>query len=209
MEIISSLSSSQLILSDNNLRKLNLCGNPVRRLPAIPNSKEIAAVKTLLDAFNGISNLGNEMYLGLKYDPDIEYKLRINQAGRRKFMVTDNNPIITMNRALWPLILERAYKTSSEIYDKTLHSTKEEVEQNKCASGLFHMVRNYAYSSIFVEDHTDGATSLSTSTSTPAASASASASASAAATSTTTTANTNPADTKYNISDGSRKRKYT
>jgi len=117
MEIISSLSSSQLILSDNNLRKLNLCGNPVRRLPAIPNSKEIAAVKTLLDAFNGISNLGNEMYLGLKYDPDIEYMLKMNQAGRSKFMTTDNNPIITMNRALWPLILERAYKTSAEIYD--------------------------------------------------------------------------------------------
>ena len=71
------------------------------------------------------------------------------------------------------------------------------------------MVRNYAYSPIFVEDHSGDATSSSSSTSTPAASASASAAAAAAATSTTTTANTNPADTKYNISDGSRKRKYT
>jgi len=185
MEIISSLSSSQLILSDNNLRKLNLCGNPVRRTK---DSKEIAAVKTLLDAFNGISNIGNEMYAWTKYDPDIEYKLRINQAGRRKFMVTDNNPIITMNRALWPLILERAYKTSSEIYDNR-YCTREE--------GLFHMVRNYAYSPIFVEDHTGGATSLSTS-----------AVADTSTTTTTTTA-TNPADPENNISDGSRKRKHT
>jgi hypothetical protein len=193
MEISSaSSSSSQLVLSENNLRKLDLFMNPVR---STNDYKEIAAVKTLLDAFNGIS------YIGLyacnkcnKYDPDIEYKLRINQAGRSNFMVTDNNPIITMNRALWPLILKRAYKTSAEIYDNE-NWTREEVEQCQCASGLFHMVRNYAYSQIFVENHTGGATSLSTSAAVDAK--------------TTTTTTTNPADPKNNISDGNRKRKYT
>ena len=58
------------------------------------------------------------------------------------------------NRALWPLILEKAYKNSAEIYDhEDRNRIKEIVESKMCSTGLFHMIRNYAYGPIFVEDH--------------------------------------------------------
>jgi len=139
--------------------------------------KEKAALLTLLDTFKGISNTGvcSSIYeLGkvCQRDPEIDYVLRINQAGR-KFMlettagtgvlVNNNNnsnrtkPIT--NRALWPSILERAYKNSAEIYDHDDHTSKEVIESKMFSTGLFHMVRNYAYDPIFVEDHTRATTS--------------------------------------------------
>ena len=58
------------------------------------------------------------------------------------------------NRALWPLILKRAYKNSAGIYDHDdRRISKEAAESKMCSTGLFHLVRNYAYGPIFVEDH--------------------------------------------------------
>jgi hypothetical protein len=70
-----------------------------------------------------------------------------------------------MNRALWPLILERAYNISSRIYDYEEDTASEQVESKKCASGLFHLVRNF-YARVMVEDRAATSTSTSTSTST-------------------------------------------
>ena len=133
---------------------------------------EKLALLTLLDTFKGISNIGHCLKMNLgrhvrvyQYDPEIEYALRINQSGR-KFMlettggtgvigVNDGNrtkPIT--NRALWPLILKRAYKNSAGIYDHDdRRISKEAAESKMCSTGLFHLVRNYAYGPIFVEDH--------------------------------------------------------
>jgi hypothetical protein len=100
---------------------------------------------TLLNTFNGISNLG--MKLRSQLDRNIEHVLRINHAGG-KFIImggegagdisytnantTTNNaatstaPII--NHALWPRILERIYNKSGEILDS---DSSEEHKQRK------------------------------------------------------------------------------
>ena len=173
--------------SSNNLRRLNLGRNPVLNHATIrddvnshddrsPNTArdpmEKVALLTLLDTFKGISNIGHCLKMNLgrhvrvyQYDPEIEYVLRINQAGR-KFMLetTGGTGVIGVNngnrtkpitnQALWPLILEKAYKNSAEIYDHDGRRISKKVAESKmCSTGLFHMIRNYAYGPIFVEDH--------------------------------------------------------
>ena len=108
--------------------------------------KKKLALLNVLDAFNGISTLG--LYLG--YDPDVEYALRINHAGRKIIRdkeissgtttATATAPVI--NKALWPIILDRAYKKSGEIYNLTWIN-KEDREKTKCATGLFDLVCHY------------------------------------------------------------------
>jgi hypothetical protein len=166
---------------DNKLRKLNLRHNPIddgytgsdsNDDDVTKDPMEIAALVTLLDTFNGISNLGSHCFDG-KYEPEIEYALRINQAGRKELMGggrssrgalnADNEDKPIMNRALWPLILERAYNISSRIYDYEEDTASEQVESKKCASGLFHLVRNF-YARVMVEDRAGTNTSTSTST---------------------------------------------
>jgi hypothetical protein len=86
-----------------------------------------------------------------RYDPDVEYILRINHAGRKFTMgggggrgegiipsdsssSSSRNKCI-INRALWPLILDRAYNKSFNIYD-TLHANEETKDSQKSAVGL-------------------------------------------------------------------------
>ena len=137
---------------DNKLRKLIFSNNPIMKQfdedGGPKNPKEIEALTealvTLLDEFNGISSLGYYTPLHQKYEPEIEYKLRINLAGRKELM---DRPI--MNRALWPLILKRANSNSSEIYmyeDGNGRETvpiNQEVESQKCASGLFYLLKEW------------------------------------------------------------------
>ncbi|MGK3762438.1 MAG: hypothetical protein ACI8RD_014756, partial [Bacillariaceae sp.] len=136
--------------NNNNLRKLNLSLNPVFN---DKNPKEKAALLTLLDTFNGISNLGRGLGTnGDVYDPDVEHILRINHAGRKYIsstMGSDNNPKI--NRSLWPIILERTYKKSSEIYDTYEWDSQESKDRKKCSTGLFHLVHQYW--PMFIENH--------------------------------------------------------
>jgi hypothetical protein len=107
----------------------------------------------------------NELGRVYQYDPEIEYALRINQAGRKFILETtggtgvlsnsnSNRTKPITNRALWPLILKRAYKNSEEIYDHDDRTIKEVVESKMCSTGLFHMIRDYAYGTIFAEDRT-------------------------------------------------------
>ena len=169
----SSSSSSRLVLSSNNLHELNLIDNdsildgvidnPNWHLGyGTPNTtkdpKEKSALLTLLNMFNGISNLccRSTNYDPKSYYPDFEYALRINHAGRTFISnreisssttittTTDNTtataPVI--NIALWPIILERAYKKSDAIYDTT-YMSNEDRECLKCATGLFDLVHHY------------------------------------------------------------------
>ena len=173
------------LIPNNKLLKLNLMQNPIREqicddgdgdTPNVTKDpKEIAALVTLLETFDGISNLG--AYSSQKYEPKIEYALRINIAGRKKLMRgkssrrsnnadDEDDPI--MNRALWPLILERAYNNSSEIYiynrnGRDTVSISEETESKKCATGLFHLVHHF-YAPVMTEDRGGSCTTTTTTT---------------------------------------------
>ena len=155
-------------MPDNNLRRLDLRHNPVEKHMMIfdgnssksnitKDPKEKAAVLSLLDTFNGISNIGISEYSCL--DPDIEYVLRINHAGR-KYMTNNNNnnssKSILTNRALWPLILERAYKKSGKICT---------IPAGRCGTGMFHLIR-YHYLPVLLEDHNSSTTTTTTTTTT-------------------------------------------
>jgi hypothetical protein len=158
----SSSSSSRSVFSDNNLRELNLNGNPVLYHVLIGGGddddsdgdndddsattakyhKEKSALLTFLDTFNGISNLGlylrgNYRYIG--YDPDVEHVLRINNAGRRFIsdgeissdtITTTTTAAPVINHALWPIIFERAYKKSDEIYEVFYDPQEERDKRN-------------------------------------------------------------------------------
>ncbi|OEU11711.1 hypothetical protein FRACYDRAFT_244834 [Fragilariopsis cylindrus CCMP1102] len=173
------------LIPNNKLLKLNLNHNPIRKqmcddgdgdtLNVTKDPKEIAALVTLLEKFDGISNLG--VYSSQKYEPKIEYVLRINKAGRkeltrgkssRRSNNTDDEDKPTMNRALWPLILERAYNNSSEIYiynrnGRDTVSISEETESKKCATGLFHLVHHF-YAPVMTEDRGGSCTTTATTT---------------------------------------------
>ena len=138
----------------SNLRKLHLYLNPILKTisnGSEDNSTQISALLTILNNFDGISNLGSMLKVNqYEYDPDVENVLRINHAGRNlirnKEIPSDiiatatatatTAPVI--NPALWPLILEKAYKQSYKIYDRQDWQIK-----CKCATGLFDLVLHY------------------------------------------------------------------
>jgi hypothetical protein len=159
----SSSSSQSLIRNRINLRNLLLDENPV--LTKI-EPKDKATLLALLHTFNGISNLGKPIYS--TYDPDVEHVLRINHAGRKYITMEgggggggggreigdgdgeislDGTTKSNINQALWPLILERAYKKSHEIYSKIyvprMYNTQKYRDTRKCATGLFDLVHHY------------------------------------------------------------------
>lgn len=112
---LSSCCSQSLTRRDNNLRLLGLGGNPVFKYRMINNlvhhtmkPKDSAALLGLLHTFNGISNLGLELFSS--YEPDVEHVLRINYAGRKHITMGGGDVEISigstvtpnMNQALWP-----------------------------------------------------------------------------------------------------------
>jgi hypothetical protein len=145
--LTSSFLSGSVVSIGSNLRKLDLGENHV--LGRSDNSTQISALLTILNNFDGISNLGSIFKVN-EYDPDVENVLRINHAGRKLIRnkeissgiiatATDTTaPVI--NPALWPLILERAYKKSYKIYDEEHWKYK---IKSKSATGLFDLVLHY------------------------------------------------------------------
>ena len=140
----------------SNLCKLYLHENPILKTisnGSEDNSTQISAVLTLLNNFDVISNLGilnvNPSY---EYDPDVENLLRINHAGRKLIRnkeiassiiaTATDTPAPVINPALWPLILERAYKKTYNIYDKK-NWLCIEGRHSECATGLFDLVLHY------------------------------------------------------------------
>ncbi|OEU23313.1 hypothetical protein FRACYDRAFT_259352 [Fragilariopsis cylindrus CCMP1102] len=132
--------TESVISIGSTLCKLYLHENPILKTisnGSEDNSTQISAVLTLLNNFDGISNLGILNVNAYEYDPDVENLLRINHAGRKLIRnkeiasgiiaaataTATTAPVI--NPALWPLILERAYK------------------KYKCATGLFDLTRQH------------------------------------------------------------------
>jgi hypothetical protein len=54
----------------------------------------------------------------------------------------NNKSTTVINRALWPIILDRSYKKSYDIYHYYDWTKQEEKDIKKCPSGLFHLVRH-------------------------------------------------------------------
>jgi hypothetical protein len=86
---------------------------------------------------------------GGKYDPDVEHILQINNVGR-KFVShsgkgdgngdgdgenVSSGTVSIINNALWPIVVERAYKKSGRIFA--------ERDKIRCATGLFYLVQHY------------------------------------------------------------------
>jgi hypothetical protein len=149
----SSRSVHRVISNDNNTFTLNLLDNPVmdqssNKMKDMKDMKEKNALLFLLNTFKAISNLG---WKYIDYDPDVEHVLRINHAGREFIMgggkqgqegiAILSKQSATINRVLWPKILERAYKKSAGIYFNN-DVGAEIKEHRKCASGLFHLVKH-------------------------------------------------------------------
>ena len=166
----SASSSGSIMFRDNNLRSLGLEFNPVLQVHTESNSvsksmvvtndpKEKVALLTIVDAF-GISSL--DLSPDQKYEPDVEHILRINHAGKKFIMEAEeiatggpnNNDESTtiINHALWPKILERAYKKSYEIYNYYDWQVQEEKDRERCSSGMFHLVR-HQIPLLLAEDH--------------------------------------------------------
>jgi hypothetical protein len=113
------------------LRCLDLHRDPIlERSQTDPMERD--ALMTILRTFKGICNLG-ACYID-QYHPDIEYLLRINHAGRRlvEGSIDDdddhdhdgnNNKQPPIPISLWPIILERSYKKSNQIYGKDFRYT--------------------------------------------------------------------------------------
>jgi hypothetical protein len=151
--LTSSFLMGSVISIGSNLRKLDLNHNPILKTVSNgseDNSTQISALLTILNNFDGISNLGSILKVNeYEYDPDVENVLRINHAGRKLIRnkeipsgiiatATDTTAHV-INPALWPLILERAYKKSYKIYDRE----DEQCRKSKCATGIFDLVLHY------------------------------------------------------------------
>ncbi|OEU07952.1 hypothetical protein FRACYDRAFT_250614 [Fragilariopsis cylindrus CCMP1102] len=124
--------------------------NSVSKSMVVTNDpKEKVALLTIVDAF-GISSL--DLSPDQIYEPDVEHILRINHAGKKFIMEAEeittggpnNNDESTtiINHALWPKILERAYKKSYEIYHYYDWHVQEVKDRERCSSGMFHLVRH-------------------------------------------------------------------
>jgi len=114
-------------LNTNTLTYLDLHCNPVMKL-SITDPKEREGLVIVLNTFKNISSLGASR-TG-QYHPDIEYLLRINQAGRGR--LTKSIPL-----NVWPFILERAYNKSNEIYGSDFCYDKE-----KSPDGMYYLLRH-------------------------------------------------------------------
>ena len=117
----------QQSLNTNTLTYLDLHCNPVMILSKT-DPKEREGLVTVLNTFKNISSLGASR-TG-QYHPDIEYLLRINQAGRGR--LTKSVPL-----NVWPFILERAYNKSNEIYGSDFCYDKE-----KSPVGMYYLLRH-------------------------------------------------------------------
>lgn len=151
----SSNSAMAIMPEEYRLSRLDLCCNPVwTQYDAFRDEREKDpsekdALLTLLGKFNRISNIGYEDYdivmdKEIAIDPDIEYILRINHAGRKYLTTVDGGTIARkpINCSLWSIIFERAYQKSLEVYSDGCGMTDKQKKKARCATGLFHLIRN-------------------------------------------------------------------
>jgi len=98
--------------------------------------KEKAAILIFLKTFNTVCNL--EGFKKDDYDPDVEYALSINHAGRN---IVEGNGDRPLPLSVWPIVLERSFEKSGyvKIYYDDYGTIKEE---QKHPTGLYYLLRN-------------------------------------------------------------------
>ena len=100
----------------------------------------------------------------LRYDSDIKFRLLMNQTGRhyinnsRRSCTTTATATTTtvtttatatatatsrLHRGLWPLILERCYRKSSDIYEIYNYMREDTIQESKCSTGIYYLLLNY------------------------------------------------------------------
>jgi len=118
----------------NSLQILDLSWNTVV-LKINTDPKEKAALITILQTFKGLYRLGNNINMK-EYPPDMTYQLRMNHAGRRLVDVRDLRHK-SISLSLLPFVLERAFRTSSNIYPWYLRD-----EKKKDPTGIYYLLRS-------------------------------------------------------------------
>jgi hypothetical protein len=148
----SSNSTMAIMPKEYRLSRLHLLSNPVwKHYDAFrderekdPNGKD--GLLTLLDKFTRISNIGPDEYgvvMGkeIAIDPDLEYILRINHVGGKYLTMLDGGTIVRK-----PIINCSRLQDSMEVYNDGCGTSDEHKKKARCATGLFHLIRNmYVY----------------------------------------------------------------
>lgn len=120
-----------------SLRVLNLNWNPIlRKMEKDPEERKV--MLSFLKINNTLHNIGGPYY-GPYYDPEIEYALRINTAGRS---IIEGSASGSGGRSLplsmWPTVLERAYYAN---YFKSR-------SKSRSADGVYYLLRNGLFGSL-------------------------------------------------------------
>ena len=116
-----------------------------------PEQEQTAMLSFLTTLNNTIYNLGRRKgsYIGtgnVGYDPNIEYNLRINHAGRRRIIeaTTVSGDERSLSLSMWPTVLVRGYENSYKIYDwdDDTEENDENKSKTKTADGVYDLFRN-------------------------------------------------------------------
>lgn len=143
---------------------LDLCRNPISEVSinvgsvgeAVDNQNmQTKAVVIFLQRFSTVYNLGlgNNLGSGMdfvsihQYHPIVEKQLRLNylQQSIVKGGTVISDDVVPFNNkpSLWPLILERAYKDSCNIYKKSiLGDTTKQESSRRCPTAMFLILRD-------------------------------------------------------------------
>jgi len=131
--VVDRLRSDKTCFISKSIRYLNLQHNPIMKKMMIEGDpKETAAILSFLQTFNTVCNLGG--CKGGDYDPDVEYALRINHAGRNIVEGSGDRPLPL---SVWPIVLERSFEKSGHIYEE-----RNENRNLKNPTGLYYLLRN-------------------------------------------------------------------
>ena len=167
-----SASTSASTSSLSVLSTLNLDRNPVLQNVHTDSKEHEAFLSLLTTVFPTISNLGIKLGINktqtasnslnnLRYDSDIKFRLLMNQTGRhyinnsRRSCTTTATATTTvtttttatatsrLHRGLWPLIFERCYRKSSDIYEIYNYMREDTIQESKCSTGIYYLLLNY------------------------------------------------------------------
>jgi len=122
-------SDDKTCIVSKSIRHLDLRKSPVmNKMKEDP--KEKTAILSFLQTFNTVCNLGG-CEVG-DYDPDVEYALRINHAGRS---IVEGSVDRSLPLTVWPIVLERSFGKSGHIYDYY------DIKEQKNPTGLYYLLR--------------------------------------------------------------------
>lgn len=128
----------------HSLQILDLSWNTVMT-KIMNNAKEKAALMTILGAYKGLYNIGNNINIK-EYPSDMRYQLSMNHAGRR---LTETHCLCnkTIPTSLLPHVLERAFERSRDIYPLYWRD-----ERKKDPTGLYSLFRSGPILHSFIQE---------------------------------------------------------